>query len=113
VGCLCLIVLLAVGIATIFLIVAIITYINTKTESEQQRQEREEDESYRRRRKRKEIEVRCPNCDEEYTCPESISGTKFFCSACGQKILIPPDNPPKPSNKTMLGRTDDWSNLDE
>src|SRR4051812_34044970 len=42
----------------------------------------------------------CPTCRTQFRLPESQGGTKINCSACNQRILVPPA-----LNKTTLGVT--------
>jgi transcription elongation factor Elf1 len=48
------------------------------------------------------IRFSCPRCRTGFESPASQAGTKFHCSACGQRIEVPAP----PPNKTVLGSLD-------
>jgi DNA-directed RNA polymerase subunit RPC12/RpoP len=48
------------------------------------------------------IRFSCPKCKAGFESPPSQAGTKFHCSACGQRIQVPE----LPPNKTVLGSLD-------
>ncbi len=50
------------------------------------------------------IRFQCPVCKQVQEVPDGMEGAKTYCRRCNQKLKIPGQPPPPPTNKTVLAR---------